>query len=113
MPWTRSLLELPLSPVEVGSGTAIQQQVDLTSSLAGGSLNSPSAAIVGGPLDCDDLWTDLTSAVLNGVISVAGNVITLNLHAFTRGYGYRITLTWNSGTSNQTLSRFFIVRCIY
>jgi len=115
MPWTRSLLELPFSAIEANSAMQVIQTVDLTSYLAGGSINGQVIKVMGGPLDCEDLWTDLTSTTVSGTPSLAGNILTITLHAFTVGYGYRVTITWNSAPSApfQTLSRFFIVRCVY
>lgn len=114
MSWTRSLLELPFSPIEVTSGEQIIQLVDLTNYLASGSINSPTVKVMGGPLDCEDLWTDLTSSVVSGSVTPSGNTLSFTLHAFTVGYGYRVILTWNSAVSTyQTLTRFFIARCIY
>lgn len=111
---TRSLLELPISPVEVGSAEKRTFTVDLTAYLAGGTINSQQVKVLGGAQESDVAWTDLTSTVLSGAVTLAGNILTFTLTSFTVGFGYRATITWNSAASSfQTFERFLILRCLY
>lgn len=110
------MLELPLSPVEQGSSQAnVTYTFDLSTFLAGGTINALAVKVWGGPFSVGDYnWTDLTTA-LTATVSVSGNNAVVKIaNALIAGYGYRVELTWQSAASNgQTLERFFIIRCLY
>jgi|GEM_PF-6922009 len=114
MAWTRSQLELPFSPIEVLSSDTRIIACDLTNYLQSGTVNSLTVKVLGGPLDAQNLWIDVTATMLP-TSTLTGNVASITVKSFTVGYGYRVVLVWNSAATGnyQTLSRFFIVRCLY
>ncbi len=115
MPLTKALLELPNSPIDVGSGETRTVSLDLTNALNGGSINSPVVKVIGGPMESDSLWIDTTTTnYMTGSVVVVGNVVKLQLHALVVGYAYRVVVTWNSALSAyDTYQRFIVVRCPY
>lgn len=115
MPWTRSILELPTSPVEIGSQETNRKfAFDLSNYLLGGSINSLTLRVMGGRLDGDYNWTDQTSA-LGASVTLVGTVATiLIVDKPNAGWGYRTELTWQTAVSSgQTVEKFAILRCLY
>lgn len=111
MSWTRSVLELSPSPVEVNTLDVRIIATDLTTYLDAGSVVSPSSHVFGGLLDSPTTWLDVTSTILQTTATTL-NVVTNTLHGFTAGYGYRVVLTYQNGLG-ETLNRFYILRCLY
>ncbi len=114
MPWTRSILELSVSPFEVASAETRTLVLDMTNYLNGGTINSPAIVVIGGPIDSDTLWTTLTSTVyVASSVSVVGNAIKLQVHGMVAGFGYKVLISWAASIAGgaDIYQRFVILRC--